>query len=193
VKEQDRHENWLVNSAKDSRVPGGSRQQQRLTTLKTTDDNQEAISVIMALLNGQLPMPLVLIYGSVGVGKSHIAVAACWEFLEDGYRPLYFQAEELLDELRCRIGSERYGMLLNRLQRADLLVIDDIGTQSDTAFGDAKLNMIVDLRYRERKPLIVTANTLDIPDRILDRMREGRTVRITGKSYRPEISAASRA
>ncbi|MBA7676655.1 Chromosomal replication initiator protein DnaA [subsurface metagenome] len=185
--QDQRHENWLINMALASRVPEGSRQRQRLTNFKSTDDNQEAITVIMALLDDQLDMPLLLLYGGVGVGKTHLSVAACWEFLEDGHRSLYFQAEELLDAMRCRLGSDRYEMLIDHLRRTDLLVIDDIGTQSDTPWGMAKMNMVVDIRYRERKPLIITANTLDIPDRILDRMREGRTVRINGKSYRPGI------
>ena len=127
--------------------------------------------------------------GAPGVGKTHLAYAVAWELAEDWKEIRYYQAEELLDELRNFEGN--YERRVNRIKRAAWLIIDDLGAQSDTAFGMAKLDMIIDYRYREVLPTIVTANLITapdgkpvIPDRILDRFKEGRIVLIKGKSWR---------
>jgi DNA replication protein DnaC len=120
--------------------------------------------------------------------------ASGWAILEAGIHVYYYQAEELLDELRGGFDDNNYTRKVNRLKNAEVLIIDDFGAQSDTAFGMAKLDMLIDYRYRERKPTLATTNLLmtadgklAIPDRILDRFKEGRIVPVKGKSRRAEI------
>jgi len=49
----------------------------------------------------------------------------------------------------------------------------------------------VDYRYLEKLPMVITANTLELSERILDRMREGRIVRLRGQSYRKKVVQGS--
>lgn len=165
-----------------SRLPVASRETHRLDTFKLTADNREAKSAAEAFLAGKIRPPLLLLIGTPGTGKTHLSYAIAWERVEDWQRVRYFQAEELLDELRNFEGN--YERRLERIKTVDTLIIDDLGAQSDSAYGMAKLDMIVDYRYREALPLISTANTLDLPDRILDRFKAGRIVLIKGKSWR---------
>ncbi len=180
---------WVQMVVSPSRLPTASRETHRLDTFKVTADNREAKVAAEAFLAGEIKPPLLLIIGTPGTGKTHIAYAIAWERVEDWQRVLYYQAEELLDELRNFEGN--YERRLDRIKNVATLIIDDLGAQSDTNFGMAKLDMIVDYRYREALPLIATANLLTfpdgrpaIPDRILDRFKAGKIVMIKGKSWR---------
>lgn len=47
---------------------------------------------------------------------------------------------------------------MNNFKNADLIVLDDLGAESSTGWAVEKLYMLVDMRYRDEKPLIVTTN-----------------------------------
>lgn len=166
-----------------SGLPLLSRKTHRFTTFQESPDNTEALKAARAFLAGDIQPPLLLIAGTPGTGKTHLALAVAWEQVENWQACLYYQAEELLDELRD-FEAGNYSRVSKRIKEIPLLIIDDVGAQSDTVYGMAKLDMIIDYRYRERKPTLATANTLKLPDRLLDRFKEGRVVLIKGKSHR---------
>ena len=77
-------------------------------------------------------------------------------------------------------GSERADFLAS-LNAYDLLILDDLGAERGTEYALEQVFVVIDARYRSRKPLIVTTNlTLDAlkhPDdlphaRIYDRILE---------------------
>ena len=84
--------------------------------------------------------------------------------------------------------------LVNRLMRAELLVLDDLGAERGTDFALEKVYDIIDSRYRLHRPMILTTNltldemkgTRDIRySRIYDRIFEVcYPVKFTGVSYR---------
>jgi DNA replication protein DnaC len=146
--------------------------------LEATGGNQKAFALVEDFLEGKIDPPLLLLIGIPGVGKTTLAYAAAWRFLEDGDRVIYFQAEELLNELQSFLeDSKAYGYLWARLKEADLVVLDDLAAQNRTPWRDAQLDALVDYRYRERRPL-------PISERILDRVKEGASAVITGESWR---------
>jgi DNA replication protein DnaC len=172
-----------------SRLPVATRATHRLDTLTKTTGNSEAFKAAQDFLAGKIIPPLLLFIGAPGTGKTSLAYAIAWEQAEEGKRPIYYQAEELLDVLRNFEGN--YERRVNRIKQAEILIVDDIGAQSDTAFGMAKLDMVIDYRYREALPTIATANSITaadgkpmIPDRILDRFKAGRIILLKGKSWR---------
>ena len=132
----------------------------------------------------QTPGPFLLLYGPAGVGKTHLCYSIAWEFLDMGERVIYRQAETLFDDLRSSYDRGNYERILNKYLFWGLAIIDDIGAQSDTPWSMAKLDMIVDHRYRHRLPTVLTTNTLDLPARIADRLKEGRVRQIKGDSWR---------
>lgn len=178
---------WESQFVAPSRLPRSSRIKQRLATYKPRNDSQEKLLAVAGdFIEGKVDPPLLLIYGPPGLGKTHLAWGIAWDYLENWERALYFQAEELLDELRNSFARDGYAGKVDRLRKCALLIIDDLGAQSTTDFGSAKLDMLVDYRYREGRATVITTNTLDLPDRILDRFREGVIIGVKGESYRKE-------
>lgn len=90
-----------------------------------------------------------LIYGGRGVGKTYLTSCICNRLIEAGWR--------------CRIASLRAtfderNRLMAELEKCDLVVIDDFGTERDTPYGMETVFDVVNMLYSKRKPMVVTTN-----------------------------------
>src|SRR5690606_41371209 len=89
---------------------------------------------------------------------------------------------------------------LELCKRVDLLVLDAIGAQRTTEWVTERLFVILDARYRDQRPTIITSNehveSLErLPGwrRITDRIVEAaQLVRMDGESYRVEAARSRR-
>ena len=100
--------------------------------------------------------------------------------------------------MNCRY--EERSDLIKSFRQYDLLIIDDFGMERDTSFGMETVYQVIDGRYLDHKPLILTTNlSLEAlknpPDidhrRIYDRVREMTTgVRFLGANLREVQSKA---
>jgi DNA replication protein DnaC len=141
--------------------------------------------------------PFLTLLGPVGTGKTHTALAVGWSWIGCGKGVLYYQVEDLLDALRSgystwqRGDPEGYSMILHFAQNVGLLILDDLGAQDEKVWATTKLDQIINSRYINGKPLLVTTNMgLDkLPERIADRLSEGMLVHLTGESYRKKKRA----
>lgn len=139
----------------------------------------------------------LLFYGGVGTGKT-FAAACIANYLLDRRRPVVMTSfVKLLETMQG--FKEDNSVLLTRLNRAKLLIIDDLGAERSTDFALEKVYNIVDSRYRAMLPIILTTNlsmeemkeTTDIRyARIYDRIFElCHPVQFIGRSRRkPEAS-----
>jgi len=167
-----------------SRIPRHTRAND-LDNLTKTAGNERAFALVESFLNNEIGTPILLLIGVPGVGKTTLAWRIGWVFLQSGERVLYYQAEELLNELQADLeNGKEFGRLWARLKEADLVILDDIGAHNRTPWREAQLDALVDYRYRERIPLVMTTNKLDLSERILDRVKEGVSCVITGESWR---------
>jgi len=177
--------NRIETNVSRSGVPAWTRKVRRLDTFQETADNAKALAAVRAFLAGEVEPPLVLIIGIPGTGKSHLAIAAAWDYLDDGLTVAYVQVEDMLVELQSSLDDgKEYKRTWARLKAADLLILDDMGAHNPTTWRTSQLDALVDYRYREALPLIMTCNKLDFSDRILDRVKDGRSAVITGESWR---------
>jgi len=69
----------------------------------------------------------LLLFGPSGVGKSHLAAAIGHSLIEQGLRVRYFAASALVQELQSAKQALRLSEALSKLDKYQLLVIDDIG------------------------------------------------------------------
>jgi len=180
--EQQRLEGVIVRSL----LPRHSQRTRRLEGFNKTPGNEAALAATADFLAGLINPPLLLFFGPKGLGKTRLAYHIAWTFIEEGAEfVLYYQAEDLLNTLQAaQVDGKEFGQLWRNLKDAELLILDDVGANNPSAWRESQMDAILDARYREEKATIVTSNKLDFPERMLDRLKEGRTVMLKGESWR---------
>lgn len=103
----------------------------------------------------------LLIHGTKGTGKTYSTGCIANELIKQGYPVICVSIINLLERIKKNFnswGDSGTQEILNALNNADLLIIDDLGTENNTAWVRAMIYNIIDDRYRRKKPLIVTTN-----------------------------------
>lgn len=128
----------------------------------------------------ETPAGWLVLTGTYGCGKTHLAAAIANYRADLGYPPLFVTVADLLDHLRATFSPNSlvsYDKLFEQVRTASFLVLDDLMTQSATPWAREKLYQLFDHRYNARLPTVITMNeTLDEVDprlrsRMLDRSR----------------------
>ncbi|HUG15017.1 MAG TPA: ATP-binding protein [Thermomicrobiales bacterium] len=116
----------------------------------------------VALKYAQHPDKWLILVGSYGSGKTHLAAAiAHYALNERNMGPIIAVVPDLLDYLRTTFGPDSestYDEQFNAFKGADLLILDDLGTENATPWAREKLFQIINYRYNERAPTVVTTN-----------------------------------
>jgi len=111
------------------------------------------------------PEGWLIITGSYGVGKTHLAAAIANTRYALGQKCLFTTVPELADSLRQAYanvdGNETYDELLNKVKNTSLLVLDDFGAEAPTAWSIEKLYQIVSYRYNAQLPMVVTTKNIE--------------------------------
>lgn len=105
------------------------------------------------------PIGWLLLYGAIGSGKTHLAAAVCHELVGRGFLVVFQDVPTLLDHLRAthRKGSTvHHDDLFASIRDAEVLVLDDLGTERETTFGGEELFKL--LNHRRTLPTVVTTN-----------------------------------
>ncbi|NJC95955.1 MAG: AAA family ATPase [Anaerolineae bacterium] len=146
----------------------------------------------------------LLLQGGYGCGKTHLAAGIANFAVEMGVPTLFLTVPDLLDTLRFSYDSEdtTFEERFDEIRNASLLILDDFGTQNATAWAQEKLFQIVNYRYINKLPLVVTTNLAldEIEARIRSRLADPELVtacRINAPDFRrpmddtghPELSS----
>ena len=98
-------------------------------------------------------------YGNNGTGKTYLAAAIALELLPKGVCVVFRTFDDLLRDIKETFDNEQSEKeVFKAYTEADLLIIDDLGKGRCTEWSTAMLFSIVNARYEDCKPIIVTAN-----------------------------------
>lgn len=100
----------------------------------------------------------VLLFGPPGVGKSHLVCALGHALVDAGRRVLFARCSEIVQRLQAARQELRLPQELAKLDRFDLLILDDLSYVRRAQAETSVLFELIAERY-ERKSLAVTANT----------------------------------
>ncbi len=117
-----------------------------------------------------------MLQGDYGCGKTHLAAAIANFAVSIGVPTLFITVPDLLDTLRFSYDDPvaTFEERFEQIRSAPLLVMDDFGTQNATPWAKEKLFQIVNYRYINHLPLVVTTNLdeEDFEERIRSRLQD---------------------
>lgn len=102
--------------------------------------------------------PNLILTGPIGVGKTFAALAAVRADVEVGRAVRYWPTGRLMQELRP--GAPATPDVLAGLLGADVLVLDDLGAEKASEWTTEQISIVVDDRYSNCRPIVVTTNDL---------------------------------
>jgi DNA replication protein DnaC len=160
----------------------------------------------------------LLFTGSIGVGKTHLAVGVLRRLVRDrGVKGLFCDYRELLKNIQNSYNpqvSTTELELLKPVFAAEVLVLDDLGAQKPNEWVWDTVALILNTRYNDKQTTIITTNYPDLPagggglsdperaareqtlgDRIGDRMRSRLAemcvrVEMKGEDFRQTVKRA---
>lgn len=141
----------------------------------------------------------VVLFGSFGVGKTHLAIGLIKALCEKNFHCLYTSTNGLIERLLEAKNNLTLAALWKRLDRFDVIACDELGYLPQSQEGADLLFQFISQRY-ERKSLIITTNlaysewdkvfinpttTAATVDRIIHKCE---TFNIKGPSWRAECA-----
>ena len=115
-------------------------------------------------------------YGSVGTGKTTLAMLVSRAALDAGRSVAIYSLPRLLAEIRATFEADSEGSyvdFLDRLGAVDLLHVDDVGAERTSDWVLEQLYAIVNARYEDERSVMITTNL--VRDELVEQIRE-RTV-----------------
>ena len=126
---------------------------------QVTPENARAVKAAKWAIKN--PDKGLFLYGMTGCGKTFLAAIIAQELLKEGKSVVFGDVPSLLDTLKGTFDKNSDATieeLMDELQKVDVLVLDDIGTEYPTDWAAERLYMVVNNRYNAGKPIIVTSN-----------------------------------
>jgi len=106
----------------------------------------------------------LLLMGPCGVGKTHLAVAALAALVKRGHQGLYYDYRELLKTIQSSYNAVSQTSEMDVLEpvvRAEVLLLDDLGSAKPSAWALDTVGYILNTRYNENRVTLLTTNYLD--------------------------------
>ena len=107
----------------------------------------------------------LMLTGNAGLGKTHAALAVAGAALDKGYDVIYISSPDFFSRVETlHFGSDPAGekdALLETVTGADMLILDDLGTEFNSSFVISTLYSLLNDRLGRRRPTILTTNITD--------------------------------
>ena len=105
----------------------------------------------------------LLLMGTCGVGKTHLAVAALKAITLRGHGGLFYDYRELLKEIQDSynpVNQSTEMSVLEPVLATDVLVLDDVGSSKPSIWALETVGHVLNTRYNEKRVTILTTNFL---------------------------------
>ncbi len=122
--------------------------------------------------------PSLLLRGATGTGKTHLSLAMASAIAGNGFSVVYQPAGKLFRTLEREHFGKQDGDTETVALTCDLLIIDDLGTEFDTAFTTATLYNLLNTRILDELPTVISTNLTQ--EGLQERYGDQITSRITG-------------
>ena len=99
----------------------------------------------------------LLFYGPCDTGKTFYMSCICNALVSQGYFVIISSLSELEKSISANYYAER-NEILERIRYADLLILDDVGTERNTPTALESYFDIVNTRYISQKPMLISTN-----------------------------------
>lgn len=139
--------------------------------------------------------PFLGLTGNKGTGKTTLACATLRAASErHSVNGQFWPVIDLLDRYRRTFDSDRATESLDdvdqQMRRVPLLVLDDYGAHKGSEFAEERLFALIDYRYREHKPTVITSNVglMEMSERVRSRLTDTsvcQMVNFMGQDMRP--------
>jgi DNA replication protein DnaC len=137
----------------------------------------------------------ILITGSTGIGKSHLATALGHQACTLGYKVYYANMAKLFSKLKMGKADGSYMREISRIERQDLLILDDFGLVPIDNQNRSALMEIIEDRHKKASMIITSQLPVNcwhevigektIADAILDRIvHDAHRIELKGESLR---------
>ena len=107
----------------------------------------------------------LMLFGNAGLGKTHAALAIAGIVLEKDFDVIYVSSPDFFSKLEgLHFGADPAGeeeTLMQTAAGADLLILDDLGTEFNSSFFLSTLYSLLNNRLGAHLPTIVTTNITD--------------------------------
>ena len=105
------------------------------------------------------PQGWLVIIGPSGSGKTHLAAAIANRCIERQQTTFFIMVADLLDHLRAAYSPSSeiaYDELFEQVRNVPVLILDDLGAHSSTPWAQEKLFQVINHRYNNGLPTVVT-------------------------------------
>ena len=131
-----------------------------LNSVNYTNDQENLYLKLAAILHKKTNKGLYIV-GDLGVGKTYLSVALANSLVKNGEKVAFVKVSNFFNEMKSYITTrnEMIDININKLQKADYLFLDDIGSEAVSEFvRDDILFRILDYRLENKKTTIFTSN-----------------------------------
>ncbi len=155
-------------------LKGVSTRMQTFEQFNPIPGTEKCLEAFRQLAEGRTDKPLLLCYGGVGNGKTHLMQAATTTLNKRGINAYYYRVPDLLKTLRASMATHDTDEWIKSLSETGALLMDDYGLENQTDWALATIEDIVDARWQEKRITVMTTNKdiKDLPSRLQSRFRD---------------------
>lgn len=134
----------------------------------------------------------LLLMGATGLGKTHLCSAIAHRVIEKGFRVVYESMQNVVNDFQYdRFHTVENAQRSRRYLNAELLILDDVGTEMPGNASSSVLYQVVNTRLNNRQPFLINTNLTGTElleryeDRVCSRLLgQCEVIRMEGSDYR---------